>query len=87
MCDVICAIANQSVLYVDIFLVPLLLIGMFLALFNAMKLHRMGQLIGLSIGLVGCTFFGLVPWYITVITIAYTVYATNRIRSQQLNET
>lgn len=82
VCNLICAGVNEATLFVTIFLVPLLIIGLLLKLANGAGLHGVTQLIMLSFGLFGCSFFGLVPWYITVIVIGYTVYSTAQRRSE-----
>ena len=73
-CDLICAIVNQATLYTATIGAPLAVIILITRIFSAMDFRRMGTLLGLSISLIGLSFWGLIPWYITVLITAISIY-------------
>lgn len=82
-CNIICAIVNQMVLYIAILVPCLAVIILVTRIFNAMNFTGIGMLIGLSLALMGLSFWGLIPWYITALVTGISIYTLISGRRQQ----
>lgn len=74
-CDLMCALVNQSVLYIATFVAPLAVILFLVKLFNMIGFHGIGMLIALATALFGLSFYGLVPIYVSILVTGVAIWS------------
>lgn len=73
-CDLACALINQSVLYIAILGAPFAVIILITRIFTEMGFKGFGILLPFCLCLIGLSFWGLIPWYITILTTIISIY-------------
>ena len=73
-CDLTCALVNQSVLYIATLVAPIAVIAMVMKIFSDLQLQGFIMLLAIVFVMWACSFFGLVPFYISGIVTAVAVF-------------